>query len=53
MAKLEQVILDLASGAVAFTPGSLLQVLIAGGFLGFAADNIRKRGLIAGLKRNE
>lgn len=46
-----QFVITLASGGVADLPG-LLQLLVGGGLLGAIGDNIRKRGLIAGLKRN-
>ncbi|MBA7703972.1 hypothetical protein ES703_112769 [subsurface metagenome] len=49
--KIEQLILGLASGGVADMPG-LMKLLVAGGGLGAITDNIRKRGLISGLKRN-
>jgi len=49
--KLLQIITTLASGSVATWPG-LLQLLIGGGGLGAITDNIRKRGVIAGLKKN-
>jgi len=49
--KLMDSITKLASGSVADLPG-LLQLLLTGGFFGAVADNIRKRALIAGLKRN-
>ena len=41
--------MQLASGGVADMPG-LLKLLLTGGGLGAIADNIRKRGLISGLK---
>lgn len=47
----QNVLLQLASGNVANWSG-LAQLLIGGGLLGFAGDNVRKRGLIAGLKKN-
>lgn len=50
--KFFNVILELASGNVADLPG-LLQLLLYGGFAGPLTDNIRKRGLISGLKKNE
>ncbi len=50
-AKFLQLVMGLASGGVADLPG-LLQLLLGGGLLGAVGDNIRKRGLIAGLKRN-
>ncbi len=45
-----RVVTTLASGGVADLPG-LLQLLIGGGLIGAVSDNIRKRGLIAGLKK--
>lgn len=50
--KLESIVLNLASGGVADLPG-LLQLLVAGGGLGAIGDNIRKRAVISGLKRNK
>lgn len=50
--KLEDFILSLASGNVADLPG-LITLLITGGGLGAITDNIRKRGLISGLKLNK
>lgn len=44
-------IVKLASGSVADLPG-LLQLLLTGGFFGAVTDNIRKRTVIAALKRN-
>lgn len=49
--KILDAITKLASGSIADLPG-LLQLLLVGGFFGAVTDNIRKRGLIAGLKRN-
>jgi hypothetical protein len=49
--KIEELIMSVASGGVADMPG-LLKLLIAGGGLGAITDNIRKRGLISGLKKN-
>lgn len=49
--KIEEMIMSLASGGVADMPG-LLKLLVAGGGLGAITDNIRKRGLISGLKIN-
>lgn len=46
---LETMVLQIASGGVADLPG-LLKLFLTGGGLGAIADNIRKRGLIAGLK---
>lgn len=51
-AEFTKAILMLASGSVADLPG-LLQLLLGGGLLGFAGDNIRKNGVIGGLKRNK
>ena len=48
---IKQLIIKAASGGVADLPG-LLQLLLTGGALGSMSDKIRKRGLIAGLKRN-
>ena len=50
-AKLQTMILNLASGSVADMPG-LIKLILAGGGIGALGDNIRKRGLIAGLKKN-
>ena len=49
--KLKEFILTLASGNVADLPGAIT-LLLTGGGLGAITDNIRKRGLISGLKRN-
>jgi len=46
-----RVITTLATGGVADLPG-LIQLLAGGGLIGAVADNVRKRGVIAGLKRN-
>lgn len=51
-AKIEKMIIDLASANVADLPG-LVTLLISGGGIGAIVDNVRKRGLIAGLKRNK
>lgn len=51
-AKLKETILGLASGGVPDVPG-LLKLLIGGGGLGAILDNIRKGGVIGGLKRNK
>ncbi|GAI94399.1 unnamed protein product, partial [marine sediment metagenome] len=45
-----EMITKLASGSVADLPG-LLQLLLTGGFFGAVTDNIRKRTVIAALKR--
>ncbi len=50
--KIEQLLVDLAGANIADLPG-LIQLLIGGGGLGAIVDNIRKRGLISGLKRNK
>lgn len=47
----KQTLLTLASGSVADWPG-LVQLLVSGGLLGVIGDNIRKNGVIGGLKRN-
>jgi len=49
--KLGETILGLASGGIPDVPG-LLKLLIGGGGLGAIIDNIRKGGVIGGLKRN-
>jgi len=49
--KLTTLLLSIASGSVTSWAG-LLQMLASGGLVGFAADHIRKNGVIAGLKRN-
>lgn len=50
--KVEAMVLDLASGGIP-DMASLVKLMFGGGGLGALADNIRKRGLIAGLKRNK
>jgi len=47
--QIETMIVDLASGRMPSIP-SFLQILLASGGLGAVYDNIRKRGLISGLK---
>ena len=47
----KQTLLTLASGSVADWSG-LVQLLVGGGLLGVVGDNIRKNGVIGGLKRN-
>ena len=47
----KQMLLTLASGSVADWSG-LIQLLVGGGLLGVVGDNIRKNGVIGGLKRN-
>lgn len=49
--KIEEQILSLASGGIPDAAG-LVKLLIGGGGLGAIVDNIRKRGVIAGGKRN-
>lgn len=51
-AKLKETLLGLASGGIPDVPG-LLKLLIGGGGLGAIVDNIRKGGVIGGLKRNK
>ena len=50
--KIEQLIVDLAGANIADLPG-LITLLLGGGGLGAIFDNIRKRGLISGLKKNK
>jgi len=50
--KIEAMVLDLASGGIPDMAG-LAKLIIGGLALGAGGDNIRKRGLIAGLKRNK
>lgn len=52
LAKIQKTIMTIATGNVADVPG-LLRLLLGGGGIGAVLDNIRKRGLIAGLKRNK
>ena len=51
MEEMKQIILAMASGSVADIPG-LLQLLLGSSVLGLFADNVRKNGVIGGLKRN-
>ena len=51
-AALKETILGLASGGVPDVPG-LLKLLVGGGGLGAIVDNVRKGGVIGGLKRNK
>ncbi len=51
MAAIYKTIITVASGGVADLPG-LLSLLLIGGGGGAMIDNIRKRGVIAGLKKN-
>jgi len=50
--EIQQAIVTIASGGIADLPG-FLQLLFGLGGVGAITDNIRKRGLIAGLKRNK
>jgi len=47
----KQTLLTLASGSVADWSG-LVQLLVGGGLVGVLGDNIRKNGVIGGLKKN-
>jgi len=47
--QIQTMIVDLASGRVPDVP-AFLQLLLASGGMGAVYDNIRKRGLISGLK---
>ena len=51
-AKLKETILGLASGGIPDVPG-LLKLVVGGGLLGAIGDNVRKGGVIGGLKRNK
>jgi hypothetical protein len=48
--KITQTLVSMASGSVADW-GGLVQLLVGGGLLGVIGDNIRKNGVIGGLKR--
>ncbi len=50
--KIKETILGLASGGIPDVSG-LVKLLIGGGGLGAIVDNIRKGGVIGGLKRNK
>lgn len=50
--KIKEQILSLASGGIPDVSG-LMKLLIGGGGLGAIMDNIRKRGVLAGGKRNK
>jgi hypothetical protein len=50
--ELEAALMTLASGNVTTWAG-LLQLLLGSGVVGLFADNIRKNGVIGGLKRNK
>ena len=47
--KLTKLLMTAASGSVTTWPG-LLQLIVGGGILGLAGDNVRKSGVIGGLK---
>jgi hypothetical protein len=49
--QLEQGIVKVASGDVRDLPG-MVSLILGGGFIGTLLDNIRKNGVIGGLKRN-
>ena len=51
MSQVKETITQLASGSVADLPG-LVSLLMGGGMLGLVVDNVRKGGVIGGLKRN-
>lgn len=50
-ARVLDLLVTLANGTVADWPG-LVQLLLGSGVVGLLADNIRKNGVIGGLKRN-
>lgn len=50
--KIIEFITTLSSGAVADWPG-FVQLFLGGGIMGLLSDNIRKNGVIGGLKRNK
>ena len=50
--KLKEMILGLASGGIPDLSG-LVKLLVGGGGIGLVVDNIRKGGVIGGLKRNK
>lgn len=50
--KIKEILLGLASGGIPDVPG-LAKLLIGGGGLGLVVDNVRKGGVIGGLKRNK
>ncbi len=51
-AELKETILGLASGGIPDMSG-LLKLVVGGGLLGAIGDNVRKGGVIGGLKRNK
>jgi len=50
--KIKETLLGLASGGIPDMPG-LMKLLLGGGGIGAIIDNIRKGGVIGGLKRNK
>ena len=50
--KITSVLMQIASGGVTNYSG-LLNIVLASGMLGIGADNVRKNGVIAGLKRGK
>lgn len=50
--KIESALMSIATGNVASFSG-LMSILVSSGLVGAFADNVRKNGVIAGLKRNK
>lgn len=50
--KIESAVMSIVSGNVTTWSG-LLNLILGSGIIGVSADNIRKNGVIAGLKRNK
>lgn len=50
--KIKETILGLASGGIPDVPG-LVKLVLGGGGIGAIVDNVRKGGVIGGLKRNK
>lgn len=50
--KITDILMQVASGGVTSHTG-LLNLVLASGLLGVGADNVRKNGVIGGLKRNK
>lgn len=50
--KIKETLLGLASGGIPDMPG-LIKLVLGGGGIGAIVDNIRKGGVIGGLKRNK
>jgi len=50
--KIESAVMSIVSGNVTTWTG-LLNLILGSGIIGVSADNIRKNGVIAGLKRNK